>query len=86
MNKPSKKQLTDAVTHYQTGLTNLLESLTNGVPDDGEVLARVRDLVNGAPSLEPVQKAKPEAAAAVEDAVVAEETDNVVDPEAPAVA
>lgn len=83
MNKPSKKQLTDAVTYYQTGLTSLVEGPFLSAED---LLEEIKTVLRNAPSLEPVQKAKSEAAATVEDVVVAEETADVVDPEAPAVA
>lgn len=74
MNKPSKKQLVDAVTHYQTALNSLVEGPTLSAED---LLEEVKAVVRNAPSLEPQPKA-------VVEAPVTQESS--VDPEAPAVA
>jgi hypothetical protein len=77
MNKPTKNQLTAAVNHYQTSVAALLEQLKTDVTDEGEIGARLSDILSSAPSLEPQPKAVAE---------VVEESADVVDPEAPAVA
>lgn len=74
MNKPSKKQLVDAVIHYQTALNSLVEGPALSAED---LLEEVKAVIRNAPSLEPQPKA------VVEVPVVEEPS---VDPEAPAVA
>lgn len=72
MNKPTKSQLVNAVTHYQTSLNSLVEGPFLSAED---LLEEVKAVVRNAPSLEPQPKA-------VVEAPVAQETN--VDPEAPA--
>ena len=67
MQKPTKLQLVNAVNHYQTALTSLIEGPFLSADD---FLEELKAVVRNAPSLEPQPKA------------VVEETHVVVDPEA----
>lgn len=56
MNKPSKKQLTDSVTYFQTSLTEIVNSPDPDYTADA-VLDLVRNVLSSQPSLEPQSKA-----------------------------
>lgn len=71
MNKPTKSQLVNAVTHYQTALAALVEGPALSAED---LLEEVKAVVRNAPSLEPQPK----------PVVVEVEETAVVDTEAPA--
>lgn len=55
MNKPTKTQLSNAVTHYQTSIQNLVDAYSND-PKAEEFLEALKHVKANAPSLEPVAK------------------------------
>jgi hypothetical protein len=85
MKTPTKKQLTDAVNHYQAALNAIIEGPFLSADD---LLEEVKAVVCNAPSLEPQPKAVSTEYAdnlttEMKDGVW-KNTSDVVDPEAPA--
>lgn len=72
MNKPSKKQLVDCVTHYQTAVQNLVDTYKSD-PKAEEFVEALVHMQKNAPSLEPVAKAVVEPSADGTEQAEAEE-------------
>lgn len=56
MQKPTKQQINDRLSHFETGVSDIIKALTSGDMTLEAAFPYLRALVLGAPSLEPVAK------------------------------
>lgn len=56
MQKPTKQQITDRLSHFEEGVNGLLKELTTGSISLEQVFPQLESLSSSAPSLKPVAK------------------------------